>query len=264
MDVQELVTRHYGAEPGVAGAVLATLAAAGVDVDALRVEDLAPVDQLHAGGAPATTHLLDRLGLAPGSRLLDVGCGVGGPARLAAARGLRVTGVDLTPELLEAARDLTERVGLGDRVTWALTPAESLPLDDDSFEAAIMVHVGMNVPDKRSLLAEVHRVLAPGGLFAAYEQVRRAEGDLPFPMPWAEDERSSFVESVEEYVGHLRAVGFEVLEVEDRTAATLGGPPPGALSPAAVFGAPFVERLAHNIAATRDGLLGAALVVARA
>ena len=264
MDVRELVTRHYGAEPGVAAAVLATLAEAGVDLGALRVEDLAPVDQLHAGGAPATAHLLDRLDLAPGSRLLDVGCGVGGPSRLAAARGLQVTGVDLTPELLEAARDLTGRVGLADRVTWALTPAESLPLDDGSFEAAIMVHVGMNVPDKRSLLAEVHRVLVPGGVFAAYEQVRRGEGDLPFPMPWAEDERSSFVESVEEYVAHLRAVGFEVLEVEDRTAATLGGPPPGSLSPAAVFGAPFVERLAHNVEATRAGLLGAALVVARA
>ncbi|MCW2819221.1 MAG: hypothetical protein JWR42_2008 [Marmoricola sp.] len=263
MDVQELVTRHYGHE-GVTAGVLAALAGAGIDVDALRVQDLAPVDQLHAGGAPATAHLLDQLDLRPGTTLLDVGCGIGGPARLAAVRGLRVTGVDLTPQLLEAARDLTERVGLGDQVTFAVTPAESLPFPDGSFEAAIMVHVGMNVPDKRSLLAEVHRVLAPGGLFAAYEQVRRAEGDLPFPMPWAEDERSSFVESVEDYVEHLRATGFEVLEVEDRTAATLGGPPPGSLSPAAVFGEVFVDRLRRNVAATRDGLLGAALIVARA
>ena len=264
MDVRELVTQHYSGTQDVAAAVLATLAGAGVDVDSLGVRDLAPVDQLHAGGAPATAHLLDQLALAPGTTVLDVGCGIGGPARLAAVRGLRVTGVDLTPALVQAARDLTERVGLGDQVAYAVTPAETLPFDDDSFEAAMMVHVGMNVPDKRALFAEVGRVLAPGGLFAAYEQVRRADGDLPFPMPWAEDERSSFVESVEEYVEHLRAAGFEVLEVEDRTASTLGGPPPGSLSPAAVFGEVFVDRLRRNVAATRDGLLGAALILARA
>ncbi len=267
MDVRDLVRQHYGTR-SVAEAVLTTLADAGVAVDRLRVEDLAPVDQLHAGGSAATTHLLGRLehhGAGPGSAtLLDVGCGIGGPARVAATRGWRVSGVDLTPELVEAATTLTERVGLGDRVTYAVAPAEALPLDDASCGAAVLVHVGMNVPDKRALLAEVHRVLEPGGVFAAYEQVRREAGDLPFPMPWAEDERSSFVEPVEDYVAHLRATGFEVLEVEDRTTASLAGPPPGALSPVAVFGPVFGERFGRLVQATRDGLLGAALVLARA
>ena len=266
MDVRDLVRQHYGTR-SVADAVLETLADAGVAVDRLRVEDLAAVDQLHAGGSAATTHLLARLehhGADPTSPLLDVGCGIGGPARVAAAQGWRVTGVDLTPELVAAATTLTERVGLGDRVTYAVAPAESLPLADASCGAAVLVHVGMNVPDKRALLAEVHRVLEPGGVFAAYEQVRRGPGDLPFPMPWAEDERASFVEPVEDYVAHLRATGFEVLEVEDRTAASLAGPPPGPLSPVAVFGPVFAERFGRLVQATRDGLLGAALVVARA
>ena len=90
-----------------------------------------------------------------------------------------------------------------------------------------MVHVGMNIPDKQAVFAEVHRVLAPGGRFAIYEQMRTADGDLPYPLPWAEDERSSFVETPEDYTRHLEAAGFTVEEVEDRTASTLGPPPTG-------------------------------------
>ena len=73
-----------------------------------------------------------------------------------------------------------------------------------------MVHVGMNIPDKQAVFAEVHRVLAPGGRFALYEQMRTGDGDLPYPLPWAEDERSSFVETVDDYSAHLEAAGFTV------------------------------------------------------
>ena len=91
----------------------------------------------------------------------------------------------------------------------------------------MMVHVGMNVPDKAALFAEVHRVLVPGGVFGLYEQVRAADGELTYPLPWAEDERSSFVETVEDYQRHLTAAGFSVAEVEDRTAAAAVPPTPG-------------------------------------
>jgi MPBQ/MSBQ methyltransferase len=114
------------------------------------------------------------------------------------------------------------------------------------------------------VFAQVHRVLAPGGRFAMFEQMRASEGDLPYPMPWAEDERSSFVETPAEYVAHLEAAGFTVEEVEDRTESTLGPPPVGPVSPVAVFGPAFAERIGHNIAATKAGLLGAYLVIARA
>ena len=98
--------------------VLDALRSAGVDVDGLRVEDLAGVDQLHAGFLPASEHLLDQLALSADTPLLDVGSGVGGPARLAAARhGCRVTGIDLSPDFVELARSLTARVGLDALVT---------------------------------------------------------------------------------------------------------------------------------------------------
>ena len=97
--------------------------------------------------------------------------------------GATVTGIDLTPEFVETARLLSDRVGLGGRTEFRTTAGESMPLDDKSFDAAVMVHVGMNVPDKTAVFAEVHRVLRPGGRFALYEQVRTGEGELPYPLP---------------------------------------------------------------------------------
>ena len=264
VDVRDLVTGHYGAAEDLAATILRALSGAGVDTDHLTAADLFPVDQLHAGGAPASKHLLDRLSVAPGVRLLDVGCGIGGASRMAATAGATVTGIDLTPEFVETARTLSDRVGLGDRIEFLATAGESTSLDDASFDAAVMVHVGMNVPDKSAVFAEVHRVLRPGGRFAIYEQVRTGEGDLPYPLPWAEDGRSSFVETVADYRAHLEAAGFEVEDEEDRTPTTLGPPPQGPVSNAVVFGAPFMQRIANNVAATKAGLLGAWLILARA
>lgn len=263
MDVRELVTDHYGLGD-LSAAILRALQDAGTDTEHLGPADLFAVDQLHAGGAAATQYVLDRLGVGAGVRLLDVGCGIGGTSRMAAMAGAEVTGIDLTPDFVQAATGLTEKTGLSDRVTYVTTAGESAPFDADSFDAAVMVHVGMNIPRKSVVFSQIHRVLVPGGRFAMFEQMRTDSGDLPYPLPWADDERSSFVETQEDYVAHLEAAGFTVEEVEDRTPSTLGRPPVGALSPMVVFGQAFGERIGNNIAATRAGLLGAILVVARA
>lgn len=262
MDVHELVAGHYGSA-GLTETIVNALTAAGLDRDQLGAADLFALDQLHAGGPMATKHALDRLEVGPGVRLLDVGCGIGGTSRMAAMAGAEVTGIDLSPRFIDTATSLTELVGLGDRATFTTTPGESLPLDDGSFDAAVMVHVGMNIEDKRAVFAEVHRVLEDGARFAVYEQMRTGEGDLPYPLPWADDERSSFVESSDDYVAHLEAAGFTIEDVEDRTASTLGPPPSGPVTNAVVFGQPFVERIGNNAAATKAGLLGAVLVLAR-
>ena len=263
MDVRDLVKQHYSPD-NLAGTILHALADAGIGTDDLGPAELFPVDQLHAGGPAATKHTLDRLGVGPGVRLLDVGSGIGGTSRMAAMSGAEVTGVDLSPEFVETASELTERVGLGDRVAFVATPGESLPLEEGAFDAAVMIHVGMNIPDKQAVFTEVHRVLRPGSLFAVYEQMRRSPGALPYPLPWAEDERSSFVESVDDYTRQLEEAGFRIDEVEDRTSSTLGPPPAGPVSNAVVFGQRFMERIGNNIKATNAGLLGAVLVVARA
>jgi SAM-dependent methyltransferase len=269
VDIRELVTGHYG-DTGLADRILETLREAGTDVESLRVGDLAPVDQLHAGGAAATEYVLERLDGDADTRLLDVGCGVGGPARLAAASGIgTVTGVDLTEAFVEAAEQLTGMVGLGDTVSFRANAGEELPFDDGSFDAAMMIHVGMNIPDKQAVFIEVRRVLVPGGRFVIYDQMRCGDGDLPFPLPWAVDARSSFVESPHDYAGQLTAVGFEVEDTVNRTRAVAGGPggpggPPGAMDQTVLFGSEFARRIDNNIAATKAGDLGAVVVVARA
>jgi SAM-dependent methyltransferase len=114
VDVHDLVTGHYGAAGDLATAILRALSGAGVDTDHLGAADLFPVDQLHAGGAPASKHVLDRLGVAPGVRLLDVGCGIGGVSRMAAMAGAAVTGIDLTPCSVTGS-------------AWGIAPSSSLP-----------------------------------------------------------------------------------------------------------------------------------------
>jgi SAM-dependent methyltransferase len=263
MTTERTVRDHYSRDD-LEGVVLDALRQAGVDVDHLQVDDLGGIDQLHAGGVASTEHLLEALGVDAGTQLLDVGCGIGGGARVAAARhGCHVIGIDLSPDFVAVARALTERVGLADRVTFDLGSATSMLYDDASFDRAMLNHVGMNLPEKDRVFAEVRRVLRPEGRFAVYEQMRVGDGDLTYPMPWAEDASSSFVETRERYVELLTGAGFRVELDEDRSAAA-GPPEPGALTPAAVFGAGFVERIGNNVAATMAGTLGAVLLIARA
>ena len=263
--VPDLVRGHYRRQ-GLADAVLDALEQSGVDTASLTASDLAPIDQLHAGGAPATAYLLGQLGLDPHTRLLDVGCGIGGPARLAAASfSCPVVGIDLSPDFVEAARTLTDRVGLTPLVEHRVSSGESLAFEDATFDRAMLIHVGMNIPDKATVFAEVHRVLRPGGVFGLYEQMRTADGDLPYPLPWSEDERCSFVETPETYGELLRTAGFTVEKVENRMAAQAGpGAGPSQLSPATVFGPGFTERIGNNMAAARAGRLAPMVMLARA
>jgi len=198
----------------------------------------------------------------------------------AAEHGCRVTGVDLSPGFVDTARSLTELVDLADRVDFRVASGEDLGVHDASFDAAMMVHVGMNIPDKAAVFTDVRRALRDGATFAVFEQMRIADGELTYPLPWAEDSRSSFVASPDEYARALESAGFSVTSTEDRTAQTSGPPgpagPPGhpgpsgpaggsaRLSPMAVFGPEFGRRIGNNIAATRAGLLAPILILARA
>ncbi|MGD9755808.1 MAG: class I SAM-dependent methyltransferase, partial [Acidimicrobiia bacterium] len=155
---------------------------------------------------------------------------------------------------------------LEELVNFDVGSATELPYADESFDRSMLNHVGMNIADKQRLVREVRRVLRPGGLFAVYEQLRIGEGELPYPLPWADDEATSFVGTRTHYVELLADSGFHLEHEEDRTAANASGgpPPPGALGPGVLFGSAFAERLANNVAAASRGTLGAVLLVARA
>jgi len=217
MTLQENVAAHY-ARGDLAQAVFAALENAGCDLNRLTFEDLAPIDEFHVRGREATLELGRALGLAPGSALLDVGSGLGGPSRhLAAAHGCRITGLDLTAEYCRVASLLAERLGLGDFVDYRQGDALAMPFDDGTFDAAYTQHAAMNIPDKAALYAEVARVLKADGMFGIYDILQGPGGDVVYPAPWARDPSISFLAAPDDLRRLLAAAGFEILSWRDTT-----------------------------------------------
>ena len=215
MTPDSAVADHYS-RPRIVETILDAFARAGKDPAHLTAADLTAVDQFHVGGALAIEELAARMDLRPGMHLLDIGCGLGGPARFfAAERGCRVTGIDLTPEFVDAAAHLTRLVGIA-AVEFRQASAAGLPFDTGTFDAAYLIHVGMNVPDKPAVFREVRRVLKPGAAFAIFDIMHTAEGPIRYPVPWASTEATSFVETPAAYRTALESAGFRVTAERNR------------------------------------------------
>jgi len=148
--------------------------------------------------------------------LLDVGCGVGGPARYFAAKGCQVTGIDLTEEFVRVAESLTRMLKLDSRIQFRQGSALEMPFESGMFDRASMIHVGMNIENKNGLFREVARVLKPGGRFGIFDIMRHGDGAVDFPVPWAVKPKTSFLASVDDYRRALEAVGFRVDHQRDR------------------------------------------------
>jgi SAM-dependent methyltransferase len=222
---------HYWGRDGLGEAILETLAASGKHLGRLTIDDLAPLDQFHGGGKASTVRLTRLAELAPGTRVLDVGGGLGGPARtLAVEFGCQVTVVDLTESYVRAAQLLTAQLGLGDRVTHQVGDALELPFDDGTFDVVWTQNSGMNIADKPRLYAGFHRVLRPGGVLALQEPMAGPVQPPIFPVMWAHDMATSFLRSPEEMRKLIEAAGFQARRWDDITTET-AGPAPGAASP---------------------------------
>jgi MPBQ/MSBQ methyltransferase len=216
--VEPGIARHYDIA-GLEQRILAALADTGVDVAHLRAGDLEAVDEFHIGGIAATRELIGQMGLKPGAMLLDIGSGVGGPARFAANEaGAAVTGNDLTQSYVDIATSLSKRTEMADRTHFVQGSALDMPFADAGFDAAMILHVGMNLPDKKKLMGEAARVLKPGGVFAVYDVMRLKDGALTYPLPWASDESMSFVATPDDYRSAATASGFSVVAERRRGA----------------------------------------------
>lgn len=210
------VEQHYSRGP-VLESIRLGLTELGKDLNHLSIEDLAPVDEFHVRGREATIELAQRAGFGPGMHLLDVGSGVGGSARyLVESHGARVTGIDLTPDFVEAARQLSDWVGLSEKTDFKVANALELPFSDSSFDGAWTEHVQMNVQDKSRFYGEIGRVVRPGGKFA-FHDVFAGNGEVLYPVPWASEPAISFLATPEEAFACIRSAGFELKEVEDVT-----------------------------------------------
>jgi ubiquinone/menaquinone biosynthesis C-methylase UbiE len=234
---EEKVAGHY-TRGKLEEAILAAVRAAGKDTAQLTAADLAPVDEFHVGGLEATQMLSRGMGLRRGMHLLDVGCGIGGPARyFAGEEGCRVTGIDVTEEFVKAAESLTKLVKLEGRANFRRVSGREIFFEAGTFDGAYMIHVGMNLADKEEVFREVARVLKRDARFTIFDVMRAKEGPVRFPVPWAANEETSFVVDAAHYRHVLQAAGFEVatekshrhfaIEFTQRAAARMAesGPP---------------------------------------
>jgi sarcosine/dimethylglycine N-methyltransferase len=259
------VRDHYRAT-GLTGRLKQALAAFGPEEQRLLPQQLAALDQFHTRGLAATADLAKLAGLTPDMAVLDVGSGVGGPARfLASSYHCRVTGIDLSEPFVDAARYLTERTGQSGQVTFEAGSALNLPFDDGRFDAVFLQHVAMNISDRVQLYREIRRVLKQGGRFATYDAV--SNGSEPhYPVPWARTPATSFLLTAEATRGKIEAASFRTLVWRDDSetakawVAQIRAAPQPSPNLGVVMGKDFAElaaNLGRNIIEGRIGILSA-------
>ncbi|MDQ3260426.1 MAG: methyltransferase domain-containing protein [Pseudomonadota bacterium] len=211
------VSGHY-AQQDLAARILNALRQAGKNLDALTIDDLAPVDQFHSRGKQSTMELAQRAGISAGQAILDVGGGLGGPARtLATMFGCNVTVVDLTEEYCRVGELLTARIGLSDRVRHLHGNASRLPFPDASFDLVWTQHSTMNIEHKPGIYAEFRRVLRHLGRYALQEIMQGENTPIHFPVPWARDPAISFLQPAATTRRLIEAAGFAASEWIDET-----------------------------------------------
>jgi SAM-dependent methyltransferase len=211
----EAAANHW-ARDDIYAKIVAAFEKAGKPLDRLTLDDLAPVDHVHARGFVATMELADRLPIARGQHLLDIGCGLGGPARYMAQRfGCHVSGIDITRPFVEAANKLTALLHMESSVRVEHGDGQALPYPDGHFDGAYSQHVTMNVARRPAFFAEAWRVLKPGAFFALTEHGLGASGDPLYPVPWSADGSGSYLVPPAQTREYLESAGFRDVRIMD-------------------------------------------------
>jgi ubiquinone/menaquinone biosynthesis C-methylase UbiE len=214
------VVEHY-AISDLTERIASALRDAGKDLAHINAADLAAIDEFHVRGRSATLELAERMELTPGCCVLDIGSGLGGPARtLAEVHGCRVTGIDLSPVFCETARHLSQWAGLNDKVDFVEGDATSLPFEAGTFDAAMSIHVAMNIEAKSAIYSNACRSLKPGRIFAVFDILQGEGGDVAYPVPWARDASISYLVTPGEMRNLLEGAGFRIEAEEDSTEAS--------------------------------------------
>lgn len=184
------------------------------------LEVMSRFDQFHYHGTLAVEEAITALDLGPDSHLLDLGAGVGGPARYAAHKaGCKVTALELQSDLHAAGERLTARAGLSDRVHHLCGDALSGLLDDLGFDALVSMLVFLHIPDRARLLTCCRAALRPGARIFVEDYVKLAEPSAAEWQALGEKVYCRYLPSRQDYEEQLAAAGFELVEMTDMTAS---------------------------------------------
>ena len=217
MSLEQTVSEHYS-NKGLLDKIYKGLEKLGIDKNQLTQSDLSSFDEFHIGGSESTLMLAEKLTMNASSSVLDIGCGIGGPARfLSSEFGCKVSGIDLTADFVNTGNSLTDQVGLSDKVKLIEASALSIPFADNSFDVSYMIHVGMNIADKDVLFSEAFRVTKPGGVFGIYDVMLLGNCELQYPLPWALEEDGNAIASATDYISALIKAGFSLKHEDDKT-----------------------------------------------
>ena len=265
-DTVEIARAHYNAT-GLTGRIREALLKIAPEEQRLTPADIAAMDQFHTRGMLATKDLAAMTAIGPETRVLDLGSGVGGPARfLAATFGCHVTGVDLSEAFIEAANYLTERCAMNDQVSFQVGNALDLRFEAGAFDLVFLQHVAMNIEDRARLYSEIARVLAHDGQLATYDVFLKS-GDVHYPNPWARDVSASFLLSEDATRQALLTAGFDIMTWRDDSdvatswfASLAASGSPAGPTLAVVLGPDFpalTGNLGRNLKEGRIGILSA-------
>ena len=214
----QMVAAHWERLSLTVDGALQALRSQGITPEQATAENLHALDMNHMGGLAATDALAEMAHLHPEQQVLDVGAGVGGPARRMAHKyGARVWGVELSEAVYQTAVALTALVGLHDQVQFTQGSALALPFADEGFDVVVMQHVAMQIAEKDQLFGECVRVLKPGGVLALHEIFAGAGGPPHFPLAWATDPTMSSLETLEACAARLAHLGLQVGPFVDRS-----------------------------------------------
>ncbi len=218
MNNQDHVLAFYSRHPISHEQILAGAKSRRGHLEALTPEDLFPFDQDHYGGLSVVDALAQRARIAPGTHVADFCAGLAGPARyLAHKYDAILTCVELNPHRAPGAADLTQRVGLAQRVRVVRGDVMRVPLASGCMDAVISQEALLHVPDKRAALAEAFRVLRPGGMLSFTDWAEH------HPLAAADAEsmwRGIAAQTVQSFSGYedmLRDIGFRDVSSEDLT-----------------------------------------------